>query len=66
MYDEKTRLPEIELERCDRCGMCVEHCPTEAVAIRRRALSSFALRTAHTLRTARWSVLKTRLDVDSR
>ncbi len=24
-------LPEINLERCDRCGVCIEHCPTEAV-----------------------------------
>ncbi|MEA3376249.1 MAG: 4Fe-4S binding protein [Chloroflexota bacterium] len=24
-------LPEIDLERCDQCGLCVEHCPTDAV-----------------------------------
>ena len=24
-------LPEINLRRCDRCGGCVEHCPTDAV-----------------------------------
>lgn len=24
-------LPEIDLGRCDRCGQCVEQCPTGAV-----------------------------------
>jgi ferredoxin len=24
-------LPEIDLELCDRCGVCVTGCPTEAV-----------------------------------
>ena len=24
-------LPEINLELCNRCGVCVEYCPTEAV-----------------------------------
>lgn len=24
-------LPQIDLERCDRCGLCVQHCPTQAV-----------------------------------
>ncbi len=27
-------LPEIDLERCDRCGACVERCPTAAVEMR--------------------------------
>ncbi len=26
-------LPEIDLERCTRCGLCVEHCPVEAVEL---------------------------------
>ena len=28
---EKWAVPEIELQRCDRCGRCVEQCPTGAV-----------------------------------
>ena len=24
-------LPQISLDRCDRCGLCVEQCPTGAV-----------------------------------
>jgi len=24
-------LPEINLDRCDRCGACVAYCPTKAV-----------------------------------
>ncbi len=24
-------LPQIDLERCNRCGLCVQHCPTGAV-----------------------------------
>ncbi len=24
-------LPQIDLDRCDRCGLCVHHCPTQAV-----------------------------------
>ena len=27
-------LPEINLQRCNRCGMCVERCPTHAVEMR--------------------------------
>lgn len=28
---EKWPLPDIDLERCDRCGLCVQRCPTQAV-----------------------------------
>jgi len=28
---ERWALPEIDLERCDRCGRCVEECPAGAV-----------------------------------
>lgn len=28
---ENWAVPEINLERCDRCGRCIEHCPTGAV-----------------------------------
>lgn len=27
-------LPEIDLEQCDRCRLCVEHCPVDAVEMR--------------------------------
>ncbi len=30
---EDWALPEIDVERCDRCGACVEHCPTNAVEL---------------------------------
>lgn len=26
-------LPEINLARCTRCGLCAAHCPTQAVAM---------------------------------
>jgi NAD-dependent dihydropyrimidine dehydrogenase PreA subunit len=26
-------LPRINYQRCDRCGACVEHCPSRAVEI---------------------------------
>jgi formate hydrogenlyase subunit 6/NADH:ubiquinone oxidoreductase subunit I len=28
---ETWALPQIDLERCNRCGQCVERCPTQAV-----------------------------------
>ena len=28
---ENWALPEIDLQRCNRCFTCVEHCPTNAV-----------------------------------
>jgi formate hydrogenlyase subunit 6/NADH:ubiquinone oxidoreductase subunit I len=30
---EEWVMPDIDLERCSRCGLCVENCPTEAVAM---------------------------------
>ncbi|MEE9616528.1 MAG: 4Fe-4S binding protein [Anaerolineae bacterium] len=31
---ENWALPEINLQRCNRCGICVERCPTDAVEMR--------------------------------
>jgi ferredoxin len=31
---EDWALPEINLSLCNRCGTCVEHCPTNAVEMR--------------------------------
>jgi len=28
---ETWALPQIDLQRCNRCGVCVERCPTRAV-----------------------------------
>lgn len=30
---EKWRLPTIDMELCDGCGLCVTYCPTHAVAL---------------------------------
>ena len=31
---EDWALPEIDMQRCDHCGACVEYCPTGAVEMR--------------------------------